>query len=113
MEMLNQILPFLNANSGGIVAIATVFLAVLTARYVISTDRLVKQNKKQATFLVEQEQLKPKRAIRAVIKELEFNKFAATFENWTPFLDDAYSSSIWAFAEVSISEDTLKKNADA
>ena len=107
----------LNDNAGGITAMATAALAVATIILVVITWRYAKKVKRQVDLLEERDRLQAKRAIRAVVAEVQDNAAQVALigdpEQRRPFLCVAYSSSLWVINEVPMSQETRQAIARA
>jgi len=82
-------IDWLNANSGAVMALATVVLVGVTAWYACHTRGQLKEMKDQV-------HLQTKRAIGTIVTEIEVNCFIAKMKTATPFLDTAYPTFLWA-----------------
>ncbi len=83
-----------------IIALETLALVGVTIWYAYSTRCQLDLLREQGKRLDEQDQMRVRRAIQAIVTEILINDLSLSSSVSTPLMCDIFPSSIWVFSEV-------------
>jgi len=110
-------LEWLNANSGGVSALATIALVIITVGYVCLVRTQTAEIRKQSKEVVRRERTQVKRALETIVAELSLNDAAVVRNKPSghrpPFLTATHSRWDWACLRERMSAETRTAVGDA